>query len=326
MPNDNKNKTVLVTGATGFIGSHLSLALARKGRIVVGFSRSLKKPFNSRLFPSGLFIQIQGDIRSRRLLESIFKRFRPEYCFHLAAKATVEGGQMDPVSTYDVNINGAINILELSRCYKLEKVIIASTSHVYGDNPNVPYKEEYFPQPSRPYETSKTCVDLIAQSYANTFGMNVEIPRFVNIYGPGDTNFTRIIPKIMNQVIIDEKVEIWGGDAIRDYLYIDDAISGYLCLLKKNNVTKNKIVNFGTGNPLSVNQLVEKIIKISGRELTIVMRKKDAREMEIKKQYLALSKAQKKFHWEAKISLEDGLSKAYTWYQNFFAKNEDSFC
>ncbi len=306
----------IVTGANGFIGSHLCLALANKKMLVIGLSHTEDKPFNYRKYPRHSFIQIVGDIRSKRLLKDIFSKYKPKFCFHLAAKSTVEEGQNEPADTYDVNINGAINILELSRINKLKRVIIASTSHVYGNNPSVPYKENYFPQPSRPYETSKTCVDLIAQSYADTYGMPIGIGRFVNIYGPGDLNFTRLIPKMMKQIILTARVGIWGGEAVRDYLYIDDAIKAYLCLLEANNTVKNKIVNFGMGKPLSVLDLVKKIIGISKKEVKIIIKKKQARIQEVEKQFLSLKKSQQNFRWHAEESLNEGLTKTYAWYAN----------
>lgn len=313
-----KGKTAFITGSNGFIGSHLSYALIKKGIFVIGLIHTKIKPSIIFHLRQKSFVQIVGDIRNKTVLKDIFRKFKPNYCFHLAAKSTVEEGQVRPVQTYDVNINGAINILELSRINKLEKVVIASTSHVYGNNPNIPYKEEYFPQPSRPYETSKTCVDIIAQSYADTFGMSIDIPRFVNIYGPGDTNFTRLIPKLMKQIIIEGKVEIWGGEAVRDYLYIDDAIDAYFSLLKHQNTTKNKIVNFGSGKPLSVKQLVKKAIGISGKDISIKIKEKLGRKLEVEKQYVSLGKAHKSIHWKAKISLDEGLSRTLSWYKYFF--------
>lgn len=316
-----KKRTALVTGANGFVGSHLSLALVKKKIKVVGFSHTKKKLFNYQDYPLGSFIQIKGDIRSKKRLYQIFSKYRPDYCFHLAGKTTVEEGQKQPGETYDVNINGAINILELSRLYKLEKVIIASTSHVYGNNKDVPYKEEYFPRPSRPYETSKTCVDLIAQSYADTFNMPIEIPRFVNIYGPGDLNFTRLIPKIMKQIILEGKVEIWGGEAVRDYLYIDDAISAYFSLLESGQRDRNKIVNFGSGKPLSVKKMAMRIIRISEEDTPLVVKKKPERDQEIVKQYLSLQKSLANFSWRAKVSLKEGLRKTFAWYKTYLARN-----
>lgn len=315
-------KRALVTGYNGFVGSHLSLALTERGVKVIGFSCTERKPFNYKEFPQNLLVPVVGDIRDKSILQDVFEKYRPNFCLHLAGSSTVEEGQKQPGQTFDINIKGAVNILELSRLYRLEKIIIASTSHVYGDNSSVPYKEDYFPQPSRPYETSKTCVDLIAQSYADTFNMPIEIPRFVNIYGPGDFNFTRLIPRIMRQIIMDGRVEIWGGDVIRDYLYIEDAVSAYLCLLEKHNSLKNKIVNFGKGEPLSVKQLVEKIIKISGQNIAIKIKKTSERKLEVEKQYLLIKKAYTTFGWRAKVPYIEGLRETFIWYKKYFKNSK----
>jgi len=136
--------------------------------------------------------------------------------------------------------------LEAARQQSIQKVIIASTAHVYGNNPKVPFKEEFFPQPSRPYETSKACADLLAQSFADTYDLPVEIPRFVNIYGPGDLNFSRLIPKVIKSVLVGKKPEVWDIGSVRDFLYIDDAINAYLMLAEKQftNSKRVRVFNF----------------------------------------------------------------------------------
>lgn len=310
---DLNQKTVLLTGFNGFIGTHLTRAFLRAGMEVVGFS--LKKKSLNINFPLQKFHDYYGDIREGKQLDHLFRKYRPVYCVHLAGKSTVEDGQANPAETYEVNINGAVTVLELAKKYHLQKIIMASTSHVYGANMKPPYHEEFFPQPSRPYETSKTCVDLISQSYADTFGMPVEIPRFTNIYGPGDLNFSRLIPKVMKQIIIDSKLELWIGRTIRDYLYIDDAVRAYLSLLRNKNDDKNKIINFGSGVHISVADLVKKIIAISGKKV-VIKEETAKRDMEIKRQFLKVEKAKKIFNWQAETPLSDGLRKSYQWYNS----------
>ena len=310
---DLNQKTVLVTGFNGFVGSHLTRAFLMNGMEVVGFSLK-KKPLDIK-FLSKKFHDFYGDIRDREKLELIFYKYRPVYCVHLAGKSTVEDGQKNPGDTFEINIKGAINILELAKKYRLARIVIASTSHVYGANPKPPFKEEFFPQPSRPYETSKTCVDLISQSYADTFNMPVEIPRFTNIYGPGDVNFSRLIPKVMKQIITGGKLHLWLGKTVRDYLYIGDAVAAYLSLLMKRNYHKNKIVNFGSGCHISVSSLVKKIIAVSGKKV-LIKEETGKREMEIKRQYLTVGKAKKIFNWQAETPLSEGLKISYRWYNS----------
>ena len=302
------DKNVLVTGANGFIVKHLFVRLSQLGARVYGISRASSPQI------------YKIDVCDYKKIDQFIRDKKIDICYHLAGEAIVESGKDEPYSTFRVNINGTLNILEIGRERSLERIIVASSSHVYGKN-KVPYFESYTPKPTRPYETSKTCTDLIAQSYADTYKLPVLIPRFVNIYGPGDLNFTRLIPKTMKQIIIGNKVELWGGKAIRDFLYIDDAINGYLDLADIDIATikENRIFNFGGGNIITVDDLVQKIIKISRRSASLIKTNK-IREDEIKSQYVSFAKAKKLLKWKPTFSLEDGLSRTFEWYKNYLAK------
>lgn len=302
-----KNKPVLITGINGFVGSHLAKTLKKKGAVIWGISRSVEKENI-----------IRGNIIDYSTIDTIIKEKKIAICFHLAAESLVESGQEDPYYTFKTNILGTLNILESARKNNLERIIVASSSHVYGDSP-LPYKEEYPPKPSRPYETSKTSIDLIAQSYADTFNLPVLISRFSNIYGPGDMNFNRLIPKTIKSVLANDAPKMWGGRAIRDYMYIDDAVSAFLKLAKLPDASleKNRIFNFGTGQRLSVREVIEAVIKISGKDLNI-RRIDDERTFEISKQYVSSAKAKRVLGWKPEISLEKGLSKTIAWYHDYF--------
>lgn len=299
-----KNKQVLITGIQGFIGSHLAEALQKKGAIVWGISRSVEKENI-----------LKANIIDYSRIDEIIKEKKIEICFHLAAESIVESGQEDPYQTLKINILGTLNILESARKNNLDKVIIASTVHVYGDNP-LPFKEEYTPRPTRPYETSKTSLDLIAQSYAETFHLPVLISRFCNIYGPGDRNYNRLIPKTVKSVLINEHPVMWGGGSLRDYLYIDDVIKAYLKLGEVDipSVGKNRIFNFGTGEHYTVENVIKKIIRIAGKKTTI-KKIQEKRTNEILKQYVSSKKSKKLLNWSAEVSLNDGLKKTITWYK-----------
>lgn len=305
MYNYFRNKNILITGINGFIGLNLSKKLETLGACVYGISRSDSKKNI-----------LKANILNFSVIDKFIKEKKINICFHLAAESLVEHGQKDPYNTFKINTEGTLNILESARKNSLEKIIIASTSHVYGNN-RIPYFEGYTPRPSRPYETSKTCVDLIAQSYADTFNLPVRIPRFVNLYGPGDLNFNRIIPRTVKSVINNQNPKMWGGDVIRDYLYIDDAIDAYLKLASKNipKAEKNKIFNFGSGNALSVRELIEKIIFLSNKDLQIE-KIKNERSLEIKVQYVSWKKANRYLNWSPRIDLDEGLKKTIDWYVN----------
>jgi CDP-glucose 4,6-dehydratase len=301
-----KNKKVLITGINGFIGSNLAQALRSNGAFVWGISRNVESKYI-----------IKANIIDYSRIDEIIKDKKIAICFHLAAESLVESGQDDPYQTFKINTLGTLNILEAARVNNLEKMIIASTSHVYGDNP-LPFKEEYPARPSRPYETSKTCIDLIAQSYAETFNQPVLISRFCNIYGPGDTNFNRLIPKTIKSVLQNDAPRMWGGGAIREYMYIDDAVLGYIKLAEMSisRVGKNRIFNFGTGKRYSVEQVINNVIKASGKKLTIE-KVGGGRLLEIQKQYVSSAKSKRLLQWSAQVSFEKGLKKTIAWYKQF---------
>jgi len=304
---------VLVTGASGFVGSHLVNKLISKKTRVVTLSKS-KKGEKSKAKAVSEVCSIEDFDK----LNKIIKRDKVQIIFHLAAQSIVEVGQEDPLSTFKVNIGGTWNILEAARENNIQKIIIASTVHVYGNNPNVPFKEEYFPQPSRPYETSKACADLLAQSFADTYNLPVEIPRFVNIYGPGDLNFFRLIPKVIKSILNGKQPEVWDIGSVRDFIYIDDAVSAYLTLAEKKleDGKRLRVFNFGTGKPIKIYDLVLKIIELADKKIDVKMENlPEERLNEIKKQYVSIAKAKRELGWYPLVGLDEGLAKTIRWYQ-----------
>lgn len=312
-----QGKTVLITGASGFVGSHLVNKLNKKKSKVVALSNKEAKS------PTGI-VDVKGSVENFQLLNEVIKKYKINTIFHLAAQPIVEIGQDNPIKTFEINIKGTWNILECARENNIQKVIIASTAHVYGDNPKVPFKEEYFPQPSRPYETSKACADLLAQSFADTYNLSVEIPRFVNIYGPGDFNFSRLVPKVIKSIFSGKQPEVWDAGYIRDFLYIDDAISAYLTLAEKQlgNGKRLRIFNFGTEKPIKIYNLVQKIIQLANKDMDVKMETPpEERSNEIKKQYVSITKAKKELDWRPRVGLDEGLSETIKWYK----KNSNIF-
>lgn len=300
-------KRVLITGIDGFVGSSLSEKIASYGAKVYGLSKRIEKKNI-----------IKANILDYTAIDNFIRDSKIDICFHLAGESLVEAGQLNPHHTYKINIEGTLNILESARKNNLKRIIVASTSHVYGHN-KVPYYEGYTPKPTRPYETSKACTDLIAQSYAKSFDLPVLIPRFVNIYGPGDLHFNRLIPKTIRSVLSNEHILMWGGEAVRDYLYIEDALDAYIQLaaIDLKNVGDNRIFNFGAGERISVKEIIEKIVKLSGENISI-KKIKEERNKEIEVQYVSFNKATKLLGWKPKTSLDEGLKKSLSWYTEYF--------
>lgn len=317
-----KSKKILITGANGFVGSNLSKRLIAKGAKVIAFTRGGINP-PSLLILENLVPKIykveKGSLLNFERVNEVVSKNKIDYIFHLAAQPLIEVGRESPIQTFEVNIRGTWNTLEAARQNRVKKIVVASTTHVYGDNPNLPYKEEYFPQPSRPYETSKAAADLLAQSYADTYNLPVEIPRFVNLYGPGDFNFSRIVPKVILSLLKKEDPEVWDLGAVRDFLYIDDAIDGYLALVEKKlpDSKRVRVFNFGSGKPMSMIKLAKEILKVSGdKSLKLIIKETPKeREKEIIKQYVSITKAKQLLGWKPKNSLEQGLKKTIGWYK-----------
>ncbi len=313
-----QNKKVLITGSNGFVGSHLTKDLANRGAKIITLNKSNSNKEHRDI------ISIIGTVEDYKFVDSIVREHEVQVIFHLAAQPIVEVGEESPLPTFESNIRGSWNILETARVHNVEKLIIASSTHVYGDNPNLPYKEEYYPQPSRPYETSKACVDLLAQSYADTYNLPVEIPRFVNIYGPGDKNMSRLIPKVIYSILNSENPHVWDVGAVRDFLFVEDAISAYRILAEKEFFEKKRIrvINFGSGKQTDILTVVNKLIEISGnihiKPVTEKVPKE--REKEIKKQYISIDKAKTILGWEPRYSLDEGLKLTFSWYKNHFFK------
>ncbi|MDP1721701.1 MAG: NAD(P)-dependent oxidoreductase [Candidatus Gottesmanbacteria bacterium] len=295
-----KNKSVIITGAHGFVGKHLTERLFSLGALVVPLSRSAGNPI---------------DVTDRASLTPFFEK-KPGVVFHLAGESLVEKGQDVPYDTFQTNFIGTLNVLELSRLFHIPRVIIASTAHVYGVG-TPPFSEDDPPRPSRPYETSKTITDLLAQSYADSFDLGVVIGRFANIYGPGDTNVTRLIPKTLRYALQKKPVPMWGGTAKREYLYIDDAVAAYLMLgaMPAVKLERNRIFNFGAGNPIDARGIIEAIGGLIGEKITIVPADYE-RKNEITDQFVLWEKASRILGWKPGMDLREGLTRTIEWHKN----------
>lgn len=315
-----QDKKVLVTGAWGFVGSHLAQRLLREGAKVCVLNQT-ERPANNSIWTGGQITQLAevcvGNVTDADLIFEIFRNHGINYCFHLAAQPLVDVASANPLPTFATNISGTGNILEAARQYQVRGVVVASTSHVYGDVPP-PFVEDLFPRPSRPYETSKACADLLAQTYANYYELPVGIARCVNIYGPGDHN-TRIVPRTIELLLAGQRPELFSENATRDYLFIDDAVAGYLVLAERigrlRAQQQNVIYNFGTGQHYSTRQVIDYIRESLGRTDLEPIVIPGARRQEIVQQYVSTAKAQIMLAWRPQVALLDGLKRTVDWYR-----------
>lgn len=322
-------KHVLVTGADGFVGGNLIQKLLYEGAHVFAFLYNKNRIHNPMFATLGSKCQeiIEGDVRNYDSLNKVFTEKKIEICFHLAAQAIVAQAFENPLPTFQINIQGTIHILEAARRTEdIKGVILASTSHVYGSNKNLPYLESFFPEPTRPYETSKACADILAQTYHYTYGLPVAIARCTNTYGPGDMNFSRIVPKTMMALLEKKNPEIVGGISKRDYLYVTDAVSGYLTIAENldRREIKGEPFNFGSGNVVSGIELAKMILRVAPQErLELqILAGENHRDLtrEIDEQYVSTDKAKSLLGWTPQFSLEEGLKKTFAWYQEYFEK------
>ncbi len=314
---------VLVTGADGFVGSHLAKRLSDKGANVATIVRDIKKTSNIDILGLQRKINIvHGNIINFADCERTLNEYEIEFCFHLAAQAIVAPANRSPLSTFESNIKGTWNILEASRLSKkINGMIVASSDKAYGQQKNLPYTEESPLQGYFPYDASKACAEIIARCYFMTYKLPLAITRNANTYGPADMNLSRIVPDVITKLINNEQPVIRSdGTPLRDYIYITDAIDAYLALaenLHRENVI-GQAFNFGTDKPISVLELYNKIIKLMGKKVKpkILGEAKN----EIDEQYLSIKKAKEILKWEPKYSIDEGLKETIDWYMDYFKK------
>lgn len=250
-----------------------------------------------------------GDLNQ---VERILAEYEVDTVFHLAAQTQVSTAVADPVGTLEANVRGTWQVLEACRRQKVQHVIVASTDKVYGDGP-APYFESQPLLPGGIYGTSKLAADVIAQAYAREFSMAVAITRCGNLYGPGHTNWSTLIPGTIKSVLRGERPRLRStGGPRRDFLFVEDAVDGYLALAEARAVGA---FNFGTGVGTSVREVVDKILIAMNRTEAPVIDPVIGGAVEIDEQVLDWTRARQVLGWEPKHTLADGLKKTIEWYR-----------
>lgn len=317
-----KNKKVFITGANGFLGSHLTAALIALGvrPVVLIYEENPGALFEEQHLADKTEI-VRGDICDLPLMEKTIKEHEIDVVFHLAAQAIVDQALDDPLATFEANIKGTWNILEACKKYPhVQKIIVASSDKAYGQHDNLPYAEHtHHLKAAYPYEVSKTCTDLISQSFAKAFHLPVTITRCANLYGPGDLKFNRLIPCTIQKLFNNEAPIIRDtGTSLRDYLYVQDAVEAYLMLAEKmDEKIFGEAFNFSTNSPLSVVDVIKAISEEMGKK--IEPKVVTTHGMEIRHQYASFEKAKKLLGWEPKHGFKEGLKKTIPWYLTYLA-------
>lgn len=310
---------MLITGGAGFVGSHLCEKYTREGHTVLCLDNFMSgNLMNIRhLLDFRNFKLVKGDIRDNDLLERIMRDV--EVVFHLAAQVHVDRSYIEPRLTWDVNVMGTQNVLEIARLHDASKVIYASTSEVYGSAQYVPIDEKHPLDAPHPYGASKVAADRMCHAYNQTYGMNIAIMRLFNIFGPHqrDLGYGGVISIFTRRVLMGMPPVIYGnGEQSRDYTYIADAVRAYDLVLNHQEPLPGPI-NFGSGKDVTIMDLAKKVIEVCGKSDTIKPVHVEPRIGEVNRLIANAAKAKKLLGWQPEYNLEKGLAEFLNWYKQY---------
>jgi CDP-glucose 4,6-dehydratase len=315
------DRPTFVTGATGLVGGWLVRRLLEAGADVVCLVRDWVP--QSELTQSGLIERVKvvrGDVREQATLERALGEYEIDTVIHLAAQTIVGIANRNPISTFEANVAGTWALLEACRRSPLVKqIVVASSDKAYGEHEVLPYSEEAPLVGRHPYDVSKSCADLIAQSYAQTYGLPVAVTRCGNFYGGGDLNWNRIVPGTVRSVLRGQRPVIRSdGRFVRDYFYVEDGAAANMTLaeaLARSPELRGEAFNFSNEIQVTVLELVERLLKLMGSDLEPDIRNEASNE--IRHQYLSAAKARRVLNWGPLFTLEEGLRRTVEWYTNF---------
>ena len=321
-------KRVLITGGAGFIGGNLAVALAREGGHVTAITRG-HDPRNTLalLGAADEVRQTPGDVRDSAFCAQVLAEGRVTHVFHLAAQALVGVAARNPAGTFDSNVRGTWSLLDACRVIGgVESIVVASSDKAYGIHPTLPYREEACLSPAYPYDVSKACADLIARSYAVAYAQPVAVTRLANVYGPGDVNFTRLVPDAIRCAYARRPLILRSdGTMQRDYLHVTDAVRAYLMLAERLTQDPDGVAgrafNFGSGHPVAVLGLVRAVLGVFPGAPE--PRLGSPAPGEIPHQSLDSSRAERLLGWRPTRSLDEGLAAAAAWYSALFTDHPE---
>jgi len=317
---------ILITGGAGFIGSHLCEKYTKENHTVICLDNFLSGDLvNIRhLLDYRNFKLVKGDIRDYELLEHVCRDV--DVIFHLAAQIHVDRSYVEPKLTYDINVMGTQNVLEVARFHDIKKVIHASTSEVYGSALYAPIDEMHPLNAPHPYGASKIAADRMMNAYMHTYGMNIALLRFFNVFGPRqrDIGYGGVISIFTRRVMSNTPPIIFGnGEQTRDYTYVEDVVKGYDLALNHESPIKEPL-NLGTGKEVTINEIADKIIKLCGKEKVMKPVHVDPRIGEVKRLIANSDKAKQILGWQPDYDFDEGLNKFVTWYKNYGMEGRQS--
>lgn len=316
------NIPVLVTGATGIVGSWLCAELLKRGAHVVALIKDID-PQSELIRTKNLrrITVVNGRLEDYWTVESAINQHDIQVVFHLGAQAIVGSALRSPLQTFETNIRGTYNVLEACRSHNelVQGIVVASSDKAYGAHDKLPYTEDSPLIGRNPYDVSKTCADIIAQSYYETYGLPIGIARCGNIYGGGDLNWSRIVPATIRSFVFEQSPVIRSdGTFVRDYLYVKDAVNGYIQLAESldRDAVKGQAFNFGNESPVTVLELVSEIQMLMKTQY-LNPNVLGTTSSEIHSQYLSAAKARELLGWSPDNDLKSGLMETISWYREF---------
>lgn len=321
-----RERTALVTGATGLLGSWLVPILLARGARVVALVRDVVP--DSLFYGNGaaaMCVQVHGDVRDGRLVERVLVEHEVDAVFHLAAQTIVEHALRDPTNTFRSNVEGTWELLDACRrSRRPTRIVVASSDKAYGAQLDLPYREDHPLAGTHPYDVSKSCADLIALAYATTYDVPVAVTRCGNLFGGGDLNFNRLVPGVIRDALADRAPVIRSdGTLVRDFLYVEDAAEANVLLAERMDEPgiAGEAWNFSLEERLTAEEMARRVLAAVGKpELELDVRAEA--QHELAEQSLSSAKARERLGWTARIGLDTGLERAVTWYRGYLSAPE----
>jgi len=316
-----RNRRALVTGATGIVGSWLCEELLARGTTVVAMV--IDDDPQSRFYREGIDQGcriVRGDLARVDDCMRAINLHECDVVFHLGAQTIVGTALRDPLECFESNIRGTYNLLEAARRLSplVKAFVVASSDKAYGDSPVLPYTEDMPLNGKHPYDVSKSCTDLISQTYAHTYGLPVSIARCGNIYGGGDLNWSRIVPGTIRSLLAGERPVLRSdGGPIRDYIYVKDVVDAYIALADapRRDGIEGEAFNFSPQSRYTVMDIVValgRVMNVEPNPLVLA-----TATMEIRDQTLDATKAREQLGWKPQWSLDEGLRETVAWYTTY---------
>jgi CDP-glucose 4,6-dehydratase len=316
---------ILVTGAHGFVASHLAKTLLERGDAVRVLDRPAPREADvggerlSGLDLLGIRGEVElaeGDLRDAEAVDAAVGGC--DAVFHLAAQTIVGVARSSPLETLEVNVRGAWNVFEACRGQGVARTVFASSDKAYGSSPELPYREDFPLRAAHPYDASKAAADIVARSYASAYGVPLAVTRFANVYGGGDLNFSRLIPETVVAVLDGRSPVIRSnGSPERDFLHVDDAVTAYLSIEAAlgSGRAAGEAFNAGGERPHSVREVVGLIAAAAEAGVEPEYLGSGTPDGEIDRQFVDSAKLRELSGWAPKVELKDGLRRTLDWYR-----------